>query len=88
MSIEYRVIVAQLYEQVKCQLKMKNGFSKYFLRNVGFNQGYPLSPTLFGLCIDKQEEIVNDVAKEEGVDGPKLMQEYLFIYFKDILSLV
>ena len=40
---------------------------------MGFGQGYPLYLKLFGLCIEKQEEIVNDVAKEEGLDGPKLM---------------
>ena len=69
MPLEYRV-VARPYEQVKCQLKMDSGFSKYFLSNMGVKQGCPLSPTLFGLCIDKLEEVVNKVAREEGLNAP------------------
>ena len=66
MPLEYRVVVARLYEQVKCQLKMDSRFSKHFLSNVmGVKQGCPLSPTLFGLCIDKLE-VVKKVAGEKG----------------------
>ena len=39
------------------------------LSNMGINQGCPLSPTIFGLCIDELEEVVNSVAREEGLDG-------------------
>ena len=42
-------------------------------------QGHPLSPTLFGLCIDKLEERKNKVVKKEGLGGPKLMYELIFI---------
>ena len=42
-----------------------------FLSNMGFIYGSPLSPTLFGLCDDKHEVIVNKVAKEEQLDVPK-----------------
>ena len=72
MSLEYQVAIAHLYEQVKCQLKMDSGFSKYFLSNMGVKQGCSLSPTLFGLCIDKLE-LVNKVAREEGFNAPKLI---------------
>ena len=41
----------------------------------GVNQGCPLSLTLFGLCINKLEEIIKKVAKEEGLNEPKLMHE-------------
>ena len=44
---------------------MDSGFLEPLMSNMGFKQGYPLYPTLFGLCIDKLEEIVNKVAKEE-----------------------
>ena len=64
MSLGYRVVTC-LHEQVKCQLKMDSGFSKNFLSNMGVKQGCPLSPTLFGLCIDKLEEVVNKVAREK-----------------------
>ena len=32
-----------------------------------------------GLCIDKLEEIVNKVAKEYGLDWPKLMYKLIFV---------
>ena len=85
MPLEYRV--ARLYEQVKCQLKMDSGFSKHFLSNMGVKQGCPLSPTLFGLCIDKLEEVVNKVAREEGLNSPKLMQHVilLLLYADDVV---
>ena len=35
MSLEYQFAIAQLYEQVKCQQKNENGFSKHFLSNMG-----------------------------------------------------
>ena len=39
MLLEYRLVIAQLYEQVKSQLEMNNGFSKYFLSNMGPSKG-------------------------------------------------
>ena len=37
MPLEYREILAQLYEQVRFQVNMDSGFnSKYFLSNMGF----------------------------------------------------
>ena len=47
-------------------------------------QGCTLSPTLFGLCIDKFEELVNRVPREEGLDAPKLTQRVsLFLIVVD-----
>ena len=65
---------------------MDNGFSKYFLSNMGVKQEHPLSPTLFGLCIDELEERKNKVVKKEGLGGPKLMHELIFIlmYAEDV----
>ena len=46
-----------------------------------------LSPTLFGLCIDKLEEAVNRVTREEGLDAPKLIQQVilLLLYANDMI---
>ena len=45
------------------------------------------SLSLFGLCIDKLEEIVNTIVKEEGLDGPNLVQDLIFIlpYVNDVV---
>ena len=51
MPLEYRVAIAWLYEQVRCQLKTENGFLEHSLSNMGVKQGCPLSPTCFGLRI-------------------------------------
>ena len=63
-----------LYEQVRHQLKMDNGFLKYFLSNMGSSKS---ALSHFGLCIDKLEEIVNKVAKK-GLGDPRLMHELIF----------
>ena len=80
MSLEYQFAIAQLYEQVKCQQKNENGFSEHFFSNMGVKQGCPLSFALFGLCMDKLEEVVNRVAREEGLDVPKLMQQVMLLF--------
>ena len=60
---------------------------KYFLSNMGAKLGCSFSPTLFGLCFDKLEEVMNRVAREEGLDAPKLMQQVilLLLYADDIV---
>ena len=50
---------------------------------MGVKQGFPLSPTLFGLCIDKLEEVVNRVAREVGLDALKLQQLILLLLYVD-----
>ena len=66
---------------------MDSGFSRQFLSNMGVKQRCPLSPTLFGLCIDKLEEVVNKAAREEGLNGPNLMRHVilLLLYAVDVV---
>ena len=42
-------------------------------------QGCPISPILFGLCIDKLKEVVNRIAREDGLDAPEIMQQVILL---------
>ena len=80
-----RLAVAQLYKQVRCQLKTQNGLSKEFYSNMGVKQGCPLSSTLFGLYID---EITSFIDRFGGKGSPiaSLMIQIL-LYANDIVLL-
>src|ERR1700686_567889 len=51
-----RVVVHRLYEEVKVKIRTSACISESFRSDIGVKQGFPLSPTLFGLYIDKLEE--------------------------------
>ena len=59
VPIEYKAAVYKLYEQVKAKIRTTEGMSECFGNEIGVKQGRPLSPTLFGLYIDKLEEWLN-----------------------------
>ena len=55
MALEYRLaIVAQLYEQVRCQLKMDSGILKYFLEQHG---GQVRVPTLLDFLVSSLKNL-------------------------------
>ena len=84
MPLAYRVAIARLHERVRYQLEIENGLSKHFVCKMGVKRGCPLSSTFFGLCIEKLEKMVNTVAREEGLDAPKLTQRVsLFLIVVD-----
>ncbi|MCO5590499.1 hypothetical protein L7F22_044469 [Adiantum nelumboides] len=60
-----RRAVAHMYREVRCKIKTQEGYSREFMSNMGVKQGCPLSPTLFGLCIDQLEEVITQCMKEE-----------------------
>ena len=72
VSNELHMGVYHLYEKVICCLKNANRFSQVFVSNMGVKQGYPLSPTLFGLCIDELKEMILEYAQGNVIDGPHI----------------
>ena len=56
MPLEYRAIVARLYEQVSCQLKMDNGFLKYLFEQRG---GQARVPTLIEFLVYALKNLKN-----------------------------
>ncbi|KAH9319051.1 hypothetical protein KI387_020820, partial [Taxus chinensis] len=80
---EFRAAVHKLYEQVRAKIKTREGMSECFGSNIGVKQGCPLSPTLFGLYIDKLEDWLN---KTEG--GGIQLASYvvkLLLYADDLI---
>ena len=59
VPIHLRAAVHRLYEEVKVKIRTSYGISESFRSDIGVKQGCPLSPTLFGLYIDKLEEWLN-----------------------------
>jgi hypothetical protein len=59
VPIHLRAAIHRLYEEVKVKIRTSTGISESFRSDIGVKQGCPLSPTLFGLYIDKLEEWLN-----------------------------
>ena len=55
VPFELRAAAIRLYENLIAKLKSNEGWSKDIKCNIGVKQGCPLSPTLFGIYIDKLE---------------------------------
>jgi len=59
IPFQYRVVVHRLCEEVKVKIRTSTDISESFRDDIRVKQGFPLSPTLFGLYIDKLEEWLN-----------------------------
>ena len=58
--------IRRIYEKVICCVGMSNRLTK-FHNTIGVKQRCPLSPTLFGLCIDELDEMDVKFVEEEDV---------------------
>ncbi len=56
---ELRVAIHRLYDQDRARIKTKDGISEWFGNDIGVRHGCPLSPTLFGLYVDKLKDWMN-----------------------------
>jgi len=85
VPIELRAITIRLYENVVAKLKINEGCLKDIKCNIGVKQHCPLSPTLFGIYIDKHEGYL----EEEGCAGTILawIVIILLLYADDIVLL-
>lgn len=84
-----RTGVYRIYERVLCHLKHAISLSHVYQSNTGVKHGCPLSPTLFRLCIDRLEEMIDEQASKEGFHGPqiRLFAILLLLYADDVLLL-
>jgi hypothetical protein len=86
MTFELRVVAIKLYENVIAKFKNIEGWSKEINCNIGVKQGCPLSPTLFGIYIDKFE----DCLEEAGCVAPTFTGIVInpLLYVDDIILMV
>jgi hypothetical protein len=83
VSLKLRVAAIRMYKNVIAKFKNNEGWSKEINCNIRVKQGCPLSPTLFGIYIDKLEECL----EKEGCVGPTITGIVInfLLYVDDIL---
>lgn len=83
VPFELRVVAIRLYENVIAKLKSNEGWSKDIKCNIRVKQGFPVSPTLFGIYIGKLEGCL----EKEGCAGTILAGKViiLLLYTDDIV---
>jgi hypothetical protein len=83
VPFELRVVARRLYENIISKFKNTKGSSKEIDYSIGVKKGCPLSPTIFGIYIDKLEKLL----KEVGCVGPTLtgIVINLILYTNDIV---
>ena len=84
---EYTHAVSRIYQKVICCIRMGDGISKFFASTIGVKQGFPLSPTLFGLLINELECLVLDSMQQEDTKELKIANAVimLLLYANDVV---
>jgi hypothetical protein len=80
VPMHLRAAIHRLYEEVKVKIRTSAGISKSFRSDIGVKQGCPLSPTLFGLYIEKLEEWVNLQEGDGALLGEFVISLLLYAY--------
>jgi hypothetical protein len=83
VPMHLRVAIHRLYEEVKVKIRTSAGISKSFRSDIRVKQGCPLSPTLFGLYIDKLEEWLNFHEGDGALLGELVIR--LLLYADDLI---
>ena len=83
LPLELRAATIRMYENVIAKFKNTEGWSKEINCNIRVKQGCPLSPTIFGIYIDKLEEYL----EKTGCVSPTLtgIVINLLLYADDII---
>ena len=75
-----------LYEEVKLKIRTSTCIYESFRSDIRVKQGFPLSPTLFGLYIDKLEEWLNSQGGENIHLGKFVTRVLLYTYDLILIS--
>ena len=75
-----------MYAQDKASVATPEGLTEPFPCTIGVKQGCPASPLLFGLYLDKIEQLLHDA--ENQIDAPKLLDTLIpILFFADDIAL-
>jgi hypothetical protein len=82
LPLELRVVAIRMYENIILKFKNTKGSAKEINCNIEVKQGCPLSPTLFGIYIDKLEYCL----EKEGCVNPTLTRIVINILLYAMIS--